>query len=84
MFEKKEHPTSLKINRNEGEVISMSLGHEKSEHSDQHLENKSSYPKLTLKDAIRLKELYILALVFSCSTKSVHAFLGYYKVKNKL
>lgn len=80
MFEKNEEPTSLTINRNEGEIISMSFEDNKMENLDQD-PTKSSYPKLTLKDALKLKELYILALIFSCSSKSIQAFLGYYKVR---
>lgn len=81
MFEKNEEPTSLTINREEGEIISMSFEDNKMENLDQESSNQFSYPKLTLKDALKLKELYILALIFSCSAKSIQAFLGYYKVR---
>lgn len=73
MFEKDKGPSSITTNVQEGteEVISISMNSNESE---------KKHPKLTLKEALKLKELYIIAFIFSFSGLTGNVFSSNYKV----
>lgn len=73
MFEKDKGPSSITTNVQEGteEVISISMSSNESE---------KKHPKLTLKEALKLKELYIIAFIFSFSGLIGNVFSSNYKV----
>lgn len=75
MFEKEEASATLLINEEDGEEKTLQ------DNSSENLKRiDPEYPTLTLKQALKLKELYVVAFIFSFSAKSIGTYLGYYKV----
>lgn len=75
MFEKEESPAVSLINEEDGEERKLL------DNSSENSKKKDpEYPTLTLKQALKLKELYVVAFIFSFSAKSISTYLGYYKV----
>lgn len=74
MFEKDNGPSSIETNVQEDtkEVISISI---KSNKNDER-----KHPRLTLSEALKLKELYIIAFIFSFSGLVGNVFSANYKV----
>ena len=71
MFEKQDETLILVVNDEEGETKQL---------LDQNTGEGNEYPTLTLIDALKMKELYIVALIFSFCDKSVNSYMSYYKV----
>jgi hypothetical protein len=71
MFEKDNAPHSLNVDVQEEtkEVVSIKTN-----------KNENKHPSLTVKDALKLKELYIIAFIFSFSSLTGSVFTANYKV----
>jgi hypothetical protein len=74
MFEKQDEKLILVINEEETEKL---IDYQITPEGDR--KEETEYPTLTLKDALKLKELYIIAFIFSFCVKSVSSYIGYYK-----
>jgi hypothetical protein len=74
IFEKEDDTSIVDIKEEEGKQI-QKQNDVKNDHED--------FPKLTLKDALKLKELYIIAFMFSFCNKSIQSFIGNFKVSKK-
>ena len=85
MFERpNDEPSSLMINRKMSELVSAEVKTEKGEAVEVQKANQpSSFPKYTLQEALKLKELYIISILFSCSTKAITVYTNNYKVRDQ-